>query len=143
MPNINAHLINPKHVMFSHLDLEDGTQTYINITLLAEAVKDLEIVQAPVCQKHAEFCIKYRGVETHRLQRLLDVKPSDPVLFASWPDGTYLLIDGTHRYVAAAMRKEVEIKARIIPEEIWRKFQLVGVKDPNPMQTLSKFSGIL
>lgn len=106
---------------------------------------DCRLTSVHLDPQFAQFCIRSRGIEWPRCDRWFrifqgpaKVSP-EPLLFCHFPDGSNLLIDGTHRYVAAAMAGLRELPAWIVPEIIWRRY-LVDL--PAEPAFLSGWSGI-
>lgn len=111
--------------MFTHVD-DDGTQTVFHVRSVLElteallSVQEVEVVRVTVDRKFAKFCRESRGIERHRLKALLkNPEHWDPVIFAEQLDGSYLLIDGHHRYVEAASRFRKTIKAVVLRPDHW------------------------
>ncbi len=64
-----------------------------------------------------------RGLEAHRQERLRTVPTFEPIIAARYPEeGTYLLIDGSHRYVEALRRKDEWILAYLLEPSQWEPF---------------------
>jgi ParB-like chromosome segregation protein Spo0J len=91
---------------FTHIG-EDAarTQTTYAVTALRKRIIEggpgIVKTRVPVEQEHADYCVMRRGVEQERLERLL-LSPdalAAPIIFIASPDGSHLLVDGTHRYV--------------------------------------------
>src|SRR6185295_3691071 len=113
---------------FTHVDDATGVQTTYNVTKLYEHIvahEDLvERVLLPVEEGHARFCITNRGVEQDRL-KVLVANPtylSKPIMLVNMPDGTQLLVDGTHRYVVAFACGAKQIPAYMIPADVVQPF---------------------
>lgn len=141
-------------IVFTHFDEVSGAQTDVWVSGLIDSpeCQDLEEVLVPVIPEHAELCAKIRGIEEHRLRRLLATAPRGatgkefpqypPILLAQWPDGSYLNIDGSHRYVAARALGYEFILAKCVPETLWRQYQIDGLPTENQEAVLKSFSGI-
>lgn len=90
--------------------------------------KLVETVTIDLDPEMAEFFMANRGIEGHRLARQIQATaPGSPITFLKWPDGTDLLADGNHRYVAACIRREKIITAKIVPLSVWRRFAIVNI----------------
>jgi hypothetical protein len=62
---------------------------------------------------------------------LLDYPSLDPIIFGAWPKPNppdHILIDGHHRYTLLAMMNEPHIPAFVLPELLWRPFEIIGLK---------------
>ena len=131
-------------VLFTHVDHETDVVTNINVSTLSRdrRVKALKVERAPVDLDFAKFCLTNRGVEKHRLARLMDGPIREPILVCEWYDDTHLIVDGHHRYVASARRGFNAIKAKIIPKHVWMQHIVVGICPEVSKQTLTQFSGI-
>lgn len=123
-------------ILFTHFDEVTGVQTDICVSAVAEAVKRYQIVEVPLLKEHALLILKKRGLEEHRLSRLVQGHPTkwtgaspafNPVLFLHMPDLTWLLADGSHRYVVGAMLGYSWIRARLVEEKVWREFEVEGL----------------
>lgn len=92
----------------------------------------LEIFETPVELKFAEWVIKNRGVEQHRLDRItVQDLLAYPVTYCIFPTPeslgggfSHLLVDGSHRYVKASQLGFNTLFGRVVPENLWRKFQV-------------------
>jgi hypothetical protein len=132
-------------VLFHHW--QDGVQTHFASGMMErdERILAIEPVLIPVTMEGAKMMVKERGVETHRLARLLAVPALSytPILVAFWPiDQSHLIVDGAHRYCAAAQQLAEHIHARIIPRRIWKHFVIEDF--PKVDQSIKDtFSGIL
>lgn len=136
--------------IFAHVDDDTGEHTNIAVgRLFPEVVAQiafgkLDIALVPVEEKIAAYFRTHRGVEDARLQRLSDdFKAYDPIMFACMPDGTHLLVDGHHRYVKAAALGAEHIKAVLVPEPIWREFQIAGLEPVSSKALRAMWSGIV
>jgi hypothetical protein len=133
--------------LFTHLGEHDGKQTTYNVTALfkhAEAHKDdVQIVSVPVDEEHARYCITNRGAEDVRIKVLMDNPEylKKPVLFIAMPDGSFLLADGTHRYIVFYIAKASYIPAYIVP---WSMAEPFVVEDAPVTEedALMGYSGI-
>jgi hypothetical protein len=131
-------------VAFTHIF--EGIPTSI---LTGRLIKDPRYLTLPVTTvaidfEFAKFSLDYRGVERHRLERITTrdlVKY--PVTMCEWGDGSHLLVDGTHRYVRAALWGRTRIRARLVPITFWKEYEIVDAP-PLPEHILLKMhSGIL
>lgn len=135
-------------VMFSHEDL-DGTQTSWNISWIDRQIIPLlkagkiEVQDIPIEPWFTELCLNNRGLEKHRFERITEEALKIPTYWVGMEDGTYLLIDGTHRYAYAGTHGKETILGVIVPEEIERAARLSIPKIKDFMAYKNRFSGIL
>jgi hypothetical protein len=129
---------------------EDGQQTHYNASKLFEYCEreKLPVEPVPVEEHHARFMITNRGAEDVRIRALL-ARPewlSKPILFVLIGD-EYLLVDGTHRYVAhhiLAQHYEMSYAAILaykVPIEQARAF-IVEDMPQFPKEVLESYSHI-
>ena len=144
---IHVSEIGPTEQIFTHIDPDTGETICLAIDRLKADKRLLmkPVGLCPVSMEFAEFCIRERGVEVHRVARVLAAYPVyDPVLFAAWGDGSHLLIDGVHRYVACATHGSPTIKGKIVPLTVWRSYRIdLGGAHPSEGELKEMFSGIL
>jgi hypothetical protein len=112
--------------VFTHISDEDGRQTTYAVTALIKRCQQGDIPKAkvPVEAAHAQYCVERRGVEKERLQALF-AHPAwltQPMLFIEMPDGSHLLVDGTHRYTLAFAVGVPELIAYMIPWSVAKEF---------------------
>jgi len=88
------------------------------------------LCKIPITAQDAEFCLKARGVEMRRLQRLRKEDLLKPLLFVRYEDrteGTHLMIDGTHRLVRLVLLGITEAIAYVIEDRaLWEPFVVQG-----------------
>jgi hypothetical protein len=126
-----AHLDHTNQV-FSHVDNDDGTERHFHIPKLQrladEKVKGVELIEFGIIAPHVQFVIDNRGVdEFHINERLTDDMLEKPGLMCAWPDGTQLVVDGNHRYVARFRRGKPHMAFWVFPEAVWRRSLLTWV----------------
>jgi hypothetical protein len=97
-----------------------------------------EIFHVPVDEQLAQRFIDERSVSLHWCHLLMEhmLANSDqdrvkvaPIIFAETCDHegvSHLLVDGHHRYVLFAIAKLPLIPAIILPEHVWRMFEIIG-----------------
>jgi hypothetical protein len=145
--------VNPFEHCFTHVDNVTGKYTTWASERLAEWCKanNWEVVIVPVEDHHAAFCYKERGVEGHRLRRLFENpdRLQNPILFVTMPEGSQLLLDGTHRYVAAFVLQVesgytayLEIPAYVVPYEIAKPFIVEDAGSLDQEQLTKGYSGL-
>lgn len=130
--------------VFTHFD--DGKQTDYAIGLMHDdpLVLASEIMTTDVDPEFARWMLKHRGIEQHRLHRLMNVPvmEMEPVILADQPDDSKLLIDGSHRYVSAALRGARSIRIRCLPELVWRPYVIDGFPKQEEQALLNSYSNI-
>lgn len=128
----------PHEIIFCWEDPNTRIILDFAIGRLAEAVErlNIEVYETPVMHDHAKFVRENRGIEEHRLASLRKLKVHPPVLMARMDDGSFLTLDGNHRYVIAAERKQEYITFQIVEPELWRKF-IMRLRSSGPMPLYS------
>lgn len=144
------YFTHPKDQMFTHEDCDDAkTQRSWNVSAIMRVMLDMfeqgeiEPVLVPMDAHFAEYCRHHRGVEPHRLNRLTPEALRTPILMLQLPDDTYLLMDGTHRYVYAQSIGRAEILCFIVPQEVADKARIYIPKLEDFEAYKQSFSGIL
>lgn len=125
-------------ITFSHEDDVTGKVRHFAVERMVKWVNEhpMERYIIPIDPIFAKFAFTCRGVEMHRLTR---ITPADvaayPIImvrseeFGRDDRGTAtLMVDGTHRYCAAAAWGWKEIPAYIFEEGEWERF-LIDVPD--------------
>lgn len=141
-------------ILFTHFEEATGEQTDIAVSEIEKNIEyfQLEEVLIPIIPAHAELCLAIRGIEDHRLKRLMQHAVQtmgrahplfSPIMLAEWPGGTHLIIDGSHRYVAAYKLGYKLILAKAAPQALWRHFQVKGLPKEQPAKLINSFSGLI
>lgn len=130
--------------VFTHVDENTGETTHFDVTTLEDdwRVKARTPVWIPVDEDGARLFMEKRGIEKHRLDRLRGLPKLDPILVLHWPDGSHLVVDGHHRYVAAFLDGHRGMHARMIPRSIWRRHVITDLPDEVGKSFIGSFSGI-
>jgi hypothetical protein len=123
-------------VCFSHVDDVTGDVRHFAVERIERDIRNgtlnLPIVETPINDTFARFSFTQRGVEKHRIIRLLTT-PTEishyPVVFAHFPgvgrdvpDSEYLMIDGAHRYCASAVLGWKSIRGYVMEPEQWEPY---------------------
>jgi len=134
-----------KGVIFTHLDPETQHLYHIYVTgiLTDPDYLALEVGYIPVDRSIAELLIHERGIEKHRLTRLMHRKIKEPLTLCIWDDGSHLIVDGNHRFVAATLSNRKHVPVRMVPGSIWKKYIVRDLLDVQKTNLPTKFSGIL
>jgi hypothetical protein len=111
--------------VFTHIGADGHQTTYAVNALWARCqMGDIEKVWVPVDFEHAKFCVEARGVEGERLVELVAHPEwmAKALMFVALPDGSMLLVDGTHRYVALYSLALSQAPAYLIPWVVAKDF---------------------
>jgi hypothetical protein len=135
-------------ICFTHFSEKDQTQTVYDVTRLLAAIADGTV---PVTRTKVQldpilavFLVQHRGVERHRIDRLMETDPEtwEPIVFCMQADETGLLVDGTHRYVVALLKETWVIpQAVIVAYPDWRPYT-VDAPRWDPDSVMSTPSGL-
>jgi hypothetical protein len=79
-----------------------------------------------------------RGLEDTRLLRALTTPRYMPLLFCLMPDGSALLVDGSHTYAAMLLRGARYAPGYLVPECVWRNFLVTGLKETSEEELLAR-----
>ncbi|QIG70146.1 hypothetical protein EVB87_046 [Rhizobium phage RHph_N28_1] len=131
-------------ILFTYVDPDTGKNTTLNVTGIAKdrRTRARPIIQVPIDPEWAEKSLTLRGIEQHRLERLLTVDEIEPVLFAFWFGGFHVLIEGNHRYVSRWMRGETHIASKVVPMSVWQDYIVTGFNDETAIRLAKSFSGL-
>lgn len=108
------------------MDTNTGRRFLLDIALMKEA-----IAHDAVPYKVGYFVntldgyltlIQSRGVEEQHLNRLDKRRLEVPVIYVTWPDGSYVLVDGVHRFVKRLRSGLRETRTIILQFPVWRAF---------------------
>ena len=135
-------------VVFTHIDDDTGEVLHLAVDRLEACVKahpkKFELCFFPVEGQIADYFRTNRGIERHRLDRITaQVMRDKPIIFAEL-QGKHLLVDGHHRYVKAHALGRTLIKSVVVPEKVWRLFEVdhAGYPEFTSEQLINSFSGI-
>lgn len=115
---------------FTHVFEGQATMIAIERLLKDPDYLALEVVLTPVEEQFARYCMEHRGIEQRRLDRLGPEQLTQPICYLEFPRAdmggmiVHLMADGNHRYVKASMLGFKELPGRIVPQAIWRKYQI-------------------
>jgi hypothetical protein len=136
---------NPGDQMFTHIDPETKTQTCFAVTLIREHISRFGedyIFSTPIEPRIAKMILLNRGLERSRLKRAIRTSHYDPLLYLAMPDGSHLLADGSHTYVAMFYKGTTWTKAFVVPQNIWKDFTISGLPQwESESHLLQSFSG--
>ena len=122
-------------IVFSHVDDKTGEVRHFAVERLCKYLETCAapppIITFPIDQQFAKYAYTLRRVEMHRLKRIM----ADPAQIAAYPimlahmpgvardtQGEHLVIDGIHRYVAAAVLGWSELRGYEMPPELWEQY---------------------
>lgn len=149
MPVDTRYIHRAKDQVFTHenLDAGKGLRTW-NVGAIMRVMIDLsvegktEVLTTPVDPDFAKYCMNMRGVEQHRLDRMVPKVLMIPCLFLAEPDGTHLMLDGTHRYVYAYQNGIKEVRCLIVPQDVADKARMTPPPITDMIAYQKSFSGI-
>jgi hypothetical protein len=113
-----------KNQVFTHVDDDDGTERHFHIPKLLQLIHEpgVELAEFDIIEPHVDFVMANRGVdEYHVNERLKDADLEQPGLMCNWSDGSKLVVDGNHRYVARFRRGKPFMSFFVFPEHVWRR----------------------
>lgn len=109
----------------------------------------IELMTSLIDPERAKWFIENRGVETHRIQWLLNNPQAmeNPLIMLrlereSSGEKWDLMLDGHHRYVAKALRKHSLFNFYHLTEEQAREFEVEGHPQPSNGLNVNSFSGL-
>jgi len=110
--------------VFTHVSEATGINTQLAGTSIREHCdRTLAKLFLVALEPHAaKMTVMYRGIELPRLERATRTEHYKPLLYLDMPEGTQLLADGSHTYVARYIKGHRYALAYIVPERIWRDF---------------------
>lgn len=126
----------------------DKRQTSYAVSKLYEhcVEEGLPISEIPVEPEQAIYAIDARGIEKSRLSALLDPLHAEwaikPILLVHAPDDEWLMVDGSHRFVAAAVRGQPTIRCYKVPWVIAVQFVIEDAPQTDESVLLSSDSGL-
>lgn len=127
----------PKSQLFIYEDEDDRKIWHIATGELEkyvdQHVDEVENVRVPVTKAQVQYYLHNRGIEDHRLLRLMmslehAVKP---ILYIKWEDAKdrHTLVDGHHRYVIHGAANSPWILAYLVPRKVWERFVIEDAPD--------------
>lgn len=85
------------------------------------------VVLTALLPSHAKLIIEQRGLEEARLVRAACLTPHySPLIYLHQDDGSHLLADGSHTYVARYLRGHRYALAYLVEKKVWRGFIVSG-----------------
>lgn len=133
-------------ILFTHVDEHTGKNTVFHVTGLLDdpKYKKLPATNVNVDHKFAALLPDLRGLEPHRLNRLWGVPTAafEPLPFVEMPDGTHLMVDGSHRYYVAHRRGEDWVPAKLVKPKLWRKYIVTGFPEQTAEALQRSYSGL-
>lgn len=133
---------------FTHVtDTPDATKTTYNVTKIrayCEANK-LQLYRIPIQPEQAEFCLVNRGVEEDRIASLMRDQngwnaAKQPIILVHMDDDSYLMVDGTHRYVLFHRVEAKNILAYMVEFEQIKQFIMEDLEVDD--RALTEWSGM-
>lgn len=149
MPTDPRYLHRATDQVFTHESLDDSKfQRSWNVGAIMRVLMDMfeqgqiEPIWVQIDAGFIPCCWKDRGIEKHRLARLTPDALKVPVLFMAEPDGTHLMLDGTHRYVYAHTIGRRDILAFDVPLDVGEKARIHVPQMADFTGYKNSFSGI-
>lgn len=135
--------------IFTHIDNITGKNTVYAATSLRlscdRAVASgltQHLGETPIDERYAQLMMKVRGIERPRLRRAKKTTNYLPFLYCTQPDGTQLLIDGSHTYIARYMKGHKWALAYVVPQSVWEHFVVEGLPEESEASLLKSSSGV-
>jgi hypothetical protein len=128
---------------FTHVDEVTGVHTTWAAGALYQFCVDnpdkVEPGTVPVDEEHAHFCFTHRGVEQERFAAFVQHPEflKKPILFVRMPNGSHLLVDGTHRYVCLYALKIPTARAYVVPYDIAQPFIIEDVPQTSDEEVMA------
>lgn len=133
-------------VLFTHFDEDKDKQTtYVVSRMFDWCLRTgARLYLVPITQEDAAHIREKRGLEEHRLERLRTIPPGrwEAVLLCHHTDDSYLLVDGSHRYVISAELGRLQIKAYLLEPHEWQPFVVEDAPPLDVEHTLRLKSGL-
>lgn len=134
-------------IMFTYVDRITGDNIVFNVSDIQSDPRVLKLatIQVRVEDDFAQYIMVNHGVEKQRIDRLLWSNTRDggfkPILYAKMLEGSMLLIDGNHRYVAAYLLRHKTIAAKVILRATWKEHLVHGLPTETTESLKSRRSG--
>ena len=138
-------------VTYTHQDPDTGEFRTFAVQRIIDWIKENNIQKfaIPVDKEFASFIEKNRGIESHRLLRILfeaETALLVPIVIVELPDRehgvSHLIIDGNHRYLIAAKIDAPSIPGHVVKLEQIKQFLVEDVPVDLAERALGGFSGI-
>lgn len=117
--------------VFDWVSVDRKTKIHFRVSELLKAIDQKTIsfdtVTTPLDLDWATSWLDHSRIETAHIERLKRMANThsilyDPALSVAMPGGSYLLIDGSHRYAARLTLGMIEINMFLVEEPVWRPF---------------------
>jgi hypothetical protein len=130
--------------IFTHVDSKTGKNTVFAVTDIRRICDSTcqQQVMVSIDREDVEAVLRHRGIEDYRVLRAMATKRWLPLLFAHMPDGTFLLIDGSHTFVARAALGHKWANAYIVPQEMWCYYTVEGLPEATEEELANSWSGV-
>ena len=127
--------------VFSHKMLADGVVRHFAVTQMQKAAKQqgMTIFEVAMEKDFGSWLIENHGINVLRVEQIMLSKElyDQPVLYLEMDDGSHLLADGNHRYVARDFQHEETIKAYMLKKWFWTNYLI----DVSGMETVFRRNG--
>lgn len=107
----------------------------LDVTTASPSALDFAVTDITVDYELAEWLLENRGPDRDYLRDMVNrfrwqnrtARDKRPVILLMMPDKTFLLVDGTHRYIASALTGATSVQALIVPPAVWKVFDVEGL----------------
>lgn len=143
---IDPYDTKPDELGFSWVDNNGKYHCWMTERMERYAARHMDPAIVSIDYEHALWVMQHNGLEKHRLLRLTpQVIAQKPIINIEMPDGTYKIVDGSHRYVRAAMLGWKEIPSYLFPIALADDFKVDIPDDMNEAckRHIPTFSGIV
>jgi hypothetical protein len=130
--------------IFTHLDDKTAEQTVFASSAIRRHCEATHhpISLTPIEPAAARMIFARRGIERPRLLRAVQTGNHLPLLYLTQADGTNLLVDGSHTYIARFYRGNTWATAYVVPRTTWANFTVEGIPSIAEADLLASHSGI-
>lgn len=128
----------PLDEIYTHIDNGEGGTgkvRHFNASAMNRDAKSLEATGAISCITAAmdmdfvRFIVEHRGVEDHKIRRLVEPYLSTPIIGVALPDDVVLTVDGHHRLVRLALEQHTTYRMYLFPEGVWGRYLIQDLDD--------------
>jgi hypothetical protein len=117
----------PLDQAFTHIDSDKTQRTFAVGALRRVCDKAAPVELVGLTHKEAAMIRANRGLEQARLDAARARDDYEPLLFCHMPDDTWLLVDGSHTYVAMVEKRRSVSSCYLVPQHIWEQFLIEDV----------------
>lgn len=134
-----------KHEIFSFEDYETGEKMVFASGIMAEFAENycgtispdlLKSLSIKIDPEHVRIVKERRGIEQPRIDRLSLLHIDKPIVGAFARDGSFIIVDGNHRFVKRHQMGFPNIKAFCFCYPFWRQFLIGDMLKPEFTENL-------